>query len=341
MSANPEYGLFRFHFLTPVRFGDGRGPSGLDGASMTLASDRFFAAFCTEWLALFGEEELGFLIDAVRSNQFLFSSLFPWKQNNQSDEYHYFLPKPHLSFFAKPDSAQPGLKKRLKDLKYIPAEQLSEYIGFLKGQAFDLQQLDIDFGMVQTIDRVNLRDNTEPLPYRVSSFRFFDHETASCGLYWLYRLENESLLDSIRRTLDSLGLTGMGGKTSSGLGKYKTEWDLLEGSKSGSCLLEFLTDHMAGYQMALGSLCPEGDEDYACIRDPDSRYLLTSRGGFTSSDQFVDQGTGHPIKHMDCMMIQEGSCFKKRMSGTILNLSYGNRHPVYRVGKSLFAGLRL
>ncbi|NCC77523.1 MAG: hypothetical protein EOM08_13950, partial [Clostridia bacterium] len=98
MPSKLETVVFRLEFETPVRFGGGKGASGLDQAEMTASSDSIFAALCVEWLHLYGEESLRELVAKVSEGSLLFSSLMPWQQPlSCAVEPEYYLPRPLLN----------------------------------------------------------------------------------------------------------------------------------------------------------------------------------------------------------------------------------------------------
>jgi len=337
--SSPDIRLIRLRFNTPVRFGDGRGVSGLDGANMTLASDSFFSAVCIEWINLYGEQALGELLDAVSSGSLSFSSLLPWRQASTDLEASYYLPKPLLS--PQATSYAPSAKKQLKKLSFIAADQISHYIAYLTRGEGSPELFSAEFGMPVTYDRVGIRDNEQPLPYRVTAWRFFDDEQVTCGLYWLVAVSDRSLQTRLIRTVCSLGVTGIGGKTSSGYGTFVPEhMDLAHGS-SAQAIRSMLNCPNAHWYMALGSVIPDIQVDLVILQNADSRYLLASRSGFPASAAYVDAKTGRALKRKNCVVLREGSCFPTALSGSILDLSYGDLHPVYRVGKTLFAGIDL
>ncbi|NLV85530.1 MAG: hypothetical protein GXY60_13285 [Spirochaetales bacterium] len=339
MSSSPDIDLIRLRFNTPVRFGDGRGVSGLNGANMTLSSDSFFSAVCIEWTNLYGEQSLGELLDAVSSGSLSFSSLLPWRQASTDPEATYFLPKPLLSPLAT--TYAPSIKKKLKKISFIAADQISHYIAYLMRGEGSPELFSAEFGMPVTYDRVGIRDNEQPLPYRVTAWRFFDDERIACGLYWLVAISDRSLQVRLLKTVRSLGVTGIGGKTSSGYGTFVSEHTDLVHSSSAQAISSMLNHPNARWHMALGSVIPDIHTDLVILQNADSRYLLSSRSGFPASASYVDATTGRALKRKNCVVIREGSCFPTALSGSILDLSYGGLHPVYRIGKTLFAGIDL
>lgn len=362
MPRNSKYTAFRLCFDTPVRFGSGRSASGLDSSSMTADSDQFFAAVCQEWVSLYGASSLKELISTIIDEKLVFSGLFPWKQtfclSNQKEESHeqvcYYLPRPLI---RGKHSAVEGtqIKKTLRKISWIEASRLHQYLDFMKTGEGELGSFRDNFGTEVVWDRVNTRTGMDNQLYRVSAWKFDkklpwnDPAVKRCatpfrqtvsGLYWIVKSADEDMLFQLSEVVGSLGVSGIGGKVSSGLGKFTLVLEEFEQTESGKKLISYLNDSDAPVQMTLGSVIPE-EKDFETCQDDNSSYLLVERNGFTSSTAFCDKETGNPLKRKTCILIRSGSCFPRKLSGTVADLSYGGIHPVYRIGKALHVGLRV
>lgn len=359
------YHAIRMEFETPVRFGSGHNASGLDSAMMSMTSDHFFAALCTEWVALYGTASLSELISQVDDQKIGFTGLFPWKQSmslqpdgrNHIEPVRLFLPRP-LVRGQKSARGDTQVKKKMRKIPWIEAEAMKSYMQFIKTGEDNPSRYQESFGSEIIWDRVNTRSEKDNLLYRVAAFDFYRDRPWSAdemkmakagevskkvitGLYWLFYCRDPRLEQMIHDAIYSLGISGIGGKTSSGLGKYTTWDEDLDASPSGKALTGYLEDMDAPVQMALGTVVPQGKRDLEILSNPESSYLLVSRTGFTSSADFCDPESGNALKRKTCIMLREGSCFPEKLSGGVLNLSYGGLHPVYRAGKTLFMGLRI
>ena len=359
------YHAIRMEFETPVRFGTGHSASGLDSALMSMSSDHFFAALCTEWVALYGTASLSELISKVDDQELAFAGLFPWKQivrlqsdgRNCFEPVRYFLPRP-LARGQKAAQGDTQVKKKMRKIPWIEAEAMKSYMQFVKTGEDNPSRYQETFGSEIIWDRVNTRSERDNLLYRVAAYDFHRDrpwtadETKRAragevpkkiisGLYWLYTCRDPRFEQMIHDAIYSLGISGIGGKTSSGLGKFLIWDEDLNASPSGKALTGYLEDTDAPVQMALGTVVPYGDRDFEILSNPESSYLLVSRTGFTSSANFCDPESGNALKRKTCIMLREGSCFPEKLSGGVLNLSYGGLHPVYRAGKTLFMGLRI
>lgn len=326
-----EYKILRLSFQTPVRFGNGKGASGLDTRKSNLSSDSLFSAIFTEYLRIFGEEEADKLITSFDKGETAISSLFPWKRKENG--FSYYLPKPIISSFKSSD--EDNVKKHLKKIKFISLSNMNRYLEFIKGKAplGNERDWDVEIGADMITDRVKL-SGEKPEPYRVASFRF----TENSGLYFVVRYIGEEQLNSLIKAVESLGMSGIGGKISSGMGKYCLEVCDMSGDGEEKLLYNMLENEEAKVQMLIGA-CHPREEDIVKLKNEGYSYILEKRDGFCTSPRFCsDKGA---LKRKSCVMIVEGSCFSERLDGKILDLSYGNFHKVYRLGKTLFVGVSL
>lgn len=337
MHSKPEYHLLRLNFATPVRFGDGKGAAGLDNSSMTASSDTVFSAICIEWIRMYGESDLAELISSVESSVFNLTSLMPWYQ--KKEDISYYLPRPLLSGTSN-SSEGTQIKKKLKKMNWIDASKMSDYLSFVKGEHSRLDDYDAGFGAEAVWDRVNTRSQDDPQPYIVSAFNFINKDEIQTGLYLIIKCNDNSLYKKVLSVITSVGLSGIGGKVSSGLGKYSVIEDDLAVSKSGCALAEMLECNKPEVNMQLSSVLP-CEEEISELKNPESRYLLKSCQGFSGSERFVDSVTGNQLKRKSVNMIREGSCFQNALKGSLVDLSYGGLHPVYRMGKAFNLGLNL
>ncbi len=356
MPSKPETAAFCFDFETPVRFGGGKGSSGLEQAVMAASSDSIFAAVCVEWLHLYGEAALETLIDEVRDRRLLFSSLMPWCQPQSGKvDREYFLPRPLLSGQAEGGTKNSQIKKQLKQLPYIAVSGMADYLEFVRTGQGNPEAFRVSFGTEVSWDRVNTRTGSEPLPYQVTAWQFFRPQTeqeirsrqqisgpkVATGLYWLVQAQDSAMMNKVQTVLQSLGSSGIGGKVSSGLGKFCLQKEALAASPSGRTLAAMLDNQQATAYLLISTAVPDRERDLAVLENPASRYLLVKRGGFATSPAFTDLTTGHALKRKSCIMLREGSCFPEPVRGQVLDLSYDGLHPVYRSGMACQVGLSI
>ena len=151
-------------------------------------------------------------IDAARNGQFLISDLFPWH------ERELYLPKPVLPPFFQRDIDEEGKtdKKFLKKLAHLPASKFREYLDFLRsGGELPWQPEQDSLAYEVLLYRAKVAREEETMPYLVSARRFQENG----GLYFILQTSGE-WREKLDPVIESLGLSGVGGKKSSGLGKF-------------------------------------------------------------------------------------------------------------------------
>lgn len=339
------YYIFTLKFLTPVHFGDAANGGFLDKIAMSCSADTLFAALCNE-AALQGEAVVQQFVEKVSAKKVAFSSLMPYfrvldKEKKKETDIHFYLPKPLLTDEVNKQSAKSFQEmkqlatklKKQKKTSFIRASQIKQLLQSRKNGVAPELQVD-DFAVPFVSGRVNLRDE-KPQPYYVGSYVFADN----AGLYLLCSVEDDADVDFVEKLLISLGASGIGGKRSSGYGKFAIA-DVscklsADGGKSDDdsaiALMLFAAD--SSLQMCVAPLCPQ-QEDVLSVKA--GAYRLVKRGGFISSPEL-----GENVKRNSIYMLAEGSCFSKRLEGRMLEQSIaGLSHRVYRNGLGMFLGLR-
>lgn len=208
-----KYFIYKLKFLTPVRFGTCNAGAELAQGKMACTADTLFSALCQEWIAVFGQKGFDELIAAVQGNQIFLSDMFPWCG------LELYLPKPAMPPSVRRNTDVEGLKDRkaLKKLVYIPVSRFADYIKFLHNGG-DLPWLEeiVEPGYEQLLYRANIAREQDTVPYPVMVYRFKENS----GLYFILR-STEYWRERFDIVVESLGLTGIGGKRSSGLGKFE------------------------------------------------------------------------------------------------------------------------
>lgn len=329
-----KYAAYFLEFDTPLHFGCGETGGKLETASLEYRADTLFGALCCE-LADYGDQAgLDRLYQLAKNGRLLFSDLFPYtvEQAGKGD-IELFLPKPirplertaphELPSFAelKKDATREKSKKKMA---YIRVSQLED---FLLGKEQEWDQP--GNGMSQVVTRVNCQGE-QLRPYYVQENGLPAHS----GLYGILAYEENEDREWILELLEKLGITGIGGKRSSGLGKFHfgEDWiDLQDPFSPDDMVLSNLLQAEGKWAMNLSVLLP-CSEDVSTVKK--GYYTLLKRSGFLSPD-------GNPVqKKQDIYMLQSGSCFPKRIQGTIADVRWqADHHPVWRYGKGLFIGL--
>ncbi len=332
------YYIFTLKFLTPVHFGDTANGGGLDKFSIQCSADTLFAALCNE-AANKGSDAVATLVKKTAEGKIVFSSLFPYWRTADDDLYFY-LPKPLLKLEQEEQQSAKSFEeikqlatklKKQKKSTYIRASQINS---LLKYGGSNGQFAVPEFVAPLVAGRVALREE-KPLPYYVGSYVFSKHS----GLYFILGVEHEEEFALIKDLLLSLGYSGIGGKRSSGYGKFELADDELELFDDGgvydddTAIALMLYNEKSKYQMCLAPVCPCVDE-IAVVKQ--GSYKLIKRSGFIASSAAKDN-----IKRNSIYMLQEGSCFSERLRGQMLQQTVdGLAHDIYRDGIGMFVGLK-
>lgn len=332
------YYIFTLKFLTPVHFGDTANGGGLDKFSIQCSADTLFAALCNE-AANKGSDAVETLVKKTAEGKIVFSSLFPYWRTADSDLYFY-LPKPLLKLEQEEQQSAKSFEeikqlatklKKQKKSTYIRASQINS---LLESGGSDRQFAVPEFAAPLVAGRVALREE-KPLPYYVGSYVFSENS----GLYFILGVEHEEEFTLIKELLFSLGYSGIGGKRSSGYGKFEQadeEWGLFDDGgvyDDDTAIALMLYNEKSKHQMCLAPVCPHADE-LAVVKQ--GSYKLIKRGGFIASSAAKDN-----IKRNSIYMLQEGSCFPERLRGQMLQQTVdGLAHDVCRDGIGMFVGLK-
>ncbi len=312
-----EYSLYRLNFTTALHIGRDSGGASLDDGQMTIHADTIFSALCCETAH---DRRMTQLVESFSNGSLVISNALPFSAEE------LFLPKPILFTGHKKREGDAGLKKALKSLDFIPLSQFRSYLDNLNQPAIEMEKLKYDFGQLSTSTRVAIKGNDPPLPYHVASWRF----APGCGLYIVVGYEDENALKTLTSALNSLGLSGIGGKKTSGWGKFELKQDSVP-----ALMMELLNDREAEYQMMLGTGLPIEAELEETLQD--SWFTLIRRGGFIHSEGYASG----QLKKKTIYMLGPGSCLRRRFRGKMHDLSDNGSHPIYRNSSTLFVGVNL
>jgi CRISPR-associated protein Csm4 len=312
-----EYSLYRLNFTTGLHIGKDTGGSSLDDGEMAIHADTIFAALCCEAAR---DDRLAQIVQYFTDGTLTISDALPYSGEE------YYLPKPVLFLGSNQREGNPRLKKDLKSLPYIPLSRFQQYLQNLNNPEINIDELRCDFGQLTTSTRVAIKGHTPPLPYHVASWKF----APGCGLYIIVRYKEEGALAVFSSLLSNLGLSGIGGKRSSGWGKFETCQCTVPKE-----LMELIADHQGEYQMLLGTGLPLDAELDEILQH--GWYTIIRRGGFVNSENYA----AGQMKKRTIYMLGPGSCLRKRFQGGMFDLSDNGAHPVYRNGNTLFVGVNL
>lgn len=329
-----RFAIFSLAFDGPVHFGEASQGGGLEQAGVGYPADTLFSALCTELSAEGALADLARLREGVTSGRLLLSDLLPWQV--VGDEMAYYLPRPVLQLARRAQQplayretcAQATARKRAKKLKYLRASRLADFLRAMQADG-RWEEETPEFGAQALTERVNCR-GAASLPYFVGTFSF----CADAGLYLLAGMEREEDQDWLEALLRWLGCLGIGGKRSSGCGKFHLAEDALSLDEVGlyaddAALYRMLEDVAAPWQMTLSPLLPTREEIPA-VRQ--GSYALRHVGGFVTE-------AAHAEKKRGVYLVEAGSCFRARPAGQVAVLGTSGGHEVLRYGKGLYVGV--
>lgn len=339
-----RYFVFKLKFLTPVHFGDAQNGGDLDKVGESCRADTFFSAICNELASMGSEDGLAKFIGAVRDDKLVISDLMPYYDDG--DICNLYLPKPVLDIHPRNElhslqqvREDATRRKKQKKTAFMRASSLKTYLTNLKAGKIALDVLP-HLGELFLVPKVNCREEL-PLPYVIGAYRFADIAAAKkqAGLYFIAGLADDLDADKLEQLVKSLGFTGIGGKRSSGFGKFELAEEKLELDELGiyeddAAIYAMLSETKAARYMNLAAFVPK-QEELGIVKD--GTYKLIRRSGFIYSAAFTEAR-----KHDTVAMVEAGSCFKQRLNGQLLQLSVKDcPHAVYKYGKGLFVGLPL
>ncbi len=298
-----NYKVYKLKFTTPVRF------SALDNQGVLFNSD-FVAPASLLYSALYIttlELQDNDLKEYFETDNFLLSDLLPYIFED------LYIPKPIIQFISN-DNIN---RKKMKNLKYIPISMLNNY--FNNPTEIIEEEESKEFGYFTENIKVAIKQQEDKLPYSIETFTFVE----DCGLYFITNVPSH-LEEKFQTTLKLLGLTGIGGKKSSGYGKFIIE-------EITTCpILNNLIEKESKHYMTLSTFIPQ-EKELPIINE--GTYLLNIKNGFTYSQTYSKT----PIKKENKLTIQKGSCFKQKLKGQLYKEQNGN-HPIYTYGRPLMIG---
>ena len=286
-----HYYLYKLKFPYGVHFGADKAGIGLEKISSNCHCDTLYSAICHEILKLYGEGELTKFYNETVDGKFLLTDLLPYK----NDEL--MIPKPIL-YREKSEEEQVSdsvKKKKMKKLQFLPMSKLDD---FFAGNFEDIKFCESALYEKNAPSREG--DDSKNGLYSVGVTRFLD----DCGLYFIAKLpeDKKEWFDNI---IMSLGLSGIGGKRTSGYGQFEPKISMLKDN-----ILNLLNKE-SKYYLSLSAFYPQKDE----IQNLKSGYYtLIQRQGFVQSTNYSDNKSKF-LKKLPTTMINAGSCFEKRFKG--------------------------
>ena len=330
------YLLYKLRFPNGIHIGTAFGNT-LEETMIGTYSDTFFSAIYNEYMKIYDDNEL---YKISETGDFLVSDLLPFKEKEDRTT-DFYLPKPFINIERKVIKTETTVdRKKVKAINFIPADKLNEYFSFLeKGTKFP--EIDDNFGKRQlyTKNKVSLNGEDTKL-YNIEVFKF----NKNSGLYFIVKLpEDDKWQEIFENILESLSLTGIGGKKNSGFGQFisedpmffdGTDFDAIE-SESDAFINRALFTKSKKF-LLLSSYSPK-IEEIKKIKDGDNYYQLIKRSGFVNSSSYSEQAE----KRKQVYMLSSGSVLNFKPEGKILDLSLHGNHSIYRMGKPIVLGVKI
>ena len=326
-----NFNVYKLRFTAPVHFG-GDNALSLESAQMHFCADTLFSALCHAALLQGGNEAVERLCAAAAAGDMRLSDGMPWAEDQKGDQF--YLPRPFLAPIKRVETS-PDKRKEAKKLRYLPASEMEKYLSYLRGEgSLDFKALSRPFGAIEERTRAAVPEGGETVPYFVGAYRF----KANCGLYFLLGYEDAALEGEVHRLLKLLQFSGIGGKISSGFGKFRLEGTIKLESSSNSqteWLAQALRDAQAPVQITLSACLPAESELESALDG--AQYQMIRRGGFIHNP--ADAGAQRK-KRGQCVF-QAGSSFRARFGGELSAVGTSAGQTVYRYNRPLWLGVRL
>lgn len=304
--------IVKLYFDGSIHFGNGV----LESSSDNLCSDSIFSAICCEYAKSNNTDAINELVDNVRKNKIKISDAFPFCGET------FYLPKPFVRIESQ-NNNDASNKKTIKKLRFIPAEMFQEYID----GKMNIDQCKDILNDISTIGRSGLNEKVciaveqdDPKPYYVGDYKFNEGR----GLWFIISADDETYTEELTDVITSLGLSGIGGKRSSGYGRFKPIF-----MNAPDFLNDSLNKESQRY-ITLSVCLPKSDELSDVISHAD--FSVIKRSGFVYS---LD-AQSNAIKKDDMYLMGAGSCFDRKFCGDVYECSSISKYPVYRYAKPMF-----
>lgn len=310
-----NYEMFKLCFETGIHIGQGK----LSDAESTIMADTLFSALCQEAVLLYGNKGIERLVSLVEREELLLSDAMPIHDNT------FYIPKPMIRIEAG-ENSDSVLKKQFKKMKYIRFDNLEDYLNGTMDPKEENNAME-DFGKTEIRTMASVLENQDATPFPVGVFQY----GKGWGLYFILGYATQETRDFVEDLLMSLEMSGIGGKRSSGLGKFRLDY----GSMPDDFLKRLNTGRKGISQMTLSVSMAEDSALETVLQE--AQYSIVRRGGFVSSYTYSQSFR----RKQDFYMFKAGSTFMTPYMGVLKDVSSGGNHAVYRYGKPLFLELTI
>ena len=299
-----EVQAYKLDFQT-VHFGN----VNLNESIGSFNASRLYSSLFLESLKLNVDKEF---LNLSKSANFFLSDSFPLKDGE------FYLPKP-IGYPKIPLNSESTREtrrkaKRSKKLRYIKYTDMEDYV---EGNC-DVDKLD---GTDSFFSKSTVVTKKGIDPYEVGITNF------KTSLYIL--TIKHKLLDVL---MNSLQYSGIGGKRSSGYGRFTVEKLDIPDEFSKNIVVN---DSEYGVYMTLSTSIPNNDELDSVL--PTAEYLLEKSSGFAYSST-----SRNLLRKQDLYKFAVGTTLTKTYNGNIFDVRPdGFSHPVWNYAKGLFYKLPL
>lgn len=294
-----EVQAYKLDFQT-VHFGNGN----LNESIGSFNASRLYSSLFLESLKLNVDKEF---LNLSKSANFFLSDSFPLKDGE------FYLPKP-IGYPKIPLNSESTREtrrkaKRSKKLRYIKYTDMEDYV---EGNC-DVDKLDGTDSFFSK-SKVVTKKGIDPYEVGITNFK--------TSLYIL--TIKHKLLDML---MNSLQYSGIGGKRSSGYGRFTVEKLDIPDEFSKNIVVN---DSEYGVYMTLSTSIPNNDELDAVL--PTAEYLLEKSSGFAYSST-----SRNLLRKQDLYKFAVGTTLTKTYNGNIFDVRPDDfPHPVWNYAKGLF-----
>lgn len=323
-----NYFLFKLKFDSPVHFGSSDSALSLYSSEDHFCADTLFSALCHTALSVQGEDGLNSLCIQAKSGDLLLSDSMPWKGDT------FYLPKPCVSNSSSQDLPA-SQRKTAKKLAWIPLQTFASFADSVHGgNAYDFDSAKATFGFPSESTKSRISAGEDSLPYQVGVYHFLP----DCGLWFIAGCATEAQGDNLAHLLEGLGLSGIGGKTSAGYGKFQVD-DTINLNEPFDAdtewLLAALENNAAPRQLLLTTSLPENNQLEKLL--PTAEYRLARRGGFVRSGSYAENSRKKRAQYF----LAAGSVLPERFRPVLYSVGEEQRHPVWRFSGPVMLGVKL
>lgn len=323
-----NYSLIRLRFTTAVHFGLSDSALSLYASADGFCADTLFSALCQTASSLYGDAAINDLCKQAKQGELLISDSMPWREDMQ------FLPKPMIT--AESHKEIPSqLRKDMKRLKWIPVETFPLFVDSLHSDSvYDASKYLLPFGRVTEVSKAHCQPGQNATPYQVGVYHFMNN----CGLSVIIGCKTDSQMQQIVKLITALGVSGIGGKTSAGYGRFTIENAIPlhdSDNKQASWLYRSLSNETANHSLLLTSSLPKESELEQALHN--AYFQLVRRGGFL----YPDRHSPAALKKKTQYYLGAGAVLTNRFAGDLYEVCPDASHPVYRYSKPMFLGVEL